>query len=79
MVRKGRGYGNSRSNQGKCNQKTFSKMFAITLHFDFFKHPVYPYGIMKDLIVGLEMRYKIREIHIKNQNEESRETSRDIQ
>ena len=49
------------------------------MHFEFSKHPVYPYGIIKDLIVRLEMRYKIREIHIKNQNEESRETSRYIQ
>ena len=30
------------------------KRFAIPLDFDFFKHPVYPYGL-KDLIVRLEL------------------------
>ena len=26
-------------------KKTFDKRFAILLDFDFFKHPVYPYGL----------------------------------
>ena len=26
-------------------KKTFSKRFAILFYFDFFKHPVYPYGL----------------------------------
>ena len=31
------------------------KRFAIPLDFDFFKHPVYPYGLKEDLIVRLEL------------------------
>ena len=30
-------------------------MFAIPLNFDFFKHPVYAYGLKEDLIVKLEL------------------------
>ena len=36
-------------------KKTFDKRFAIPLDFDFFKHPVYLYGLKKDLIVRLEL------------------------
>ena len=36
-------------------KKTFHKRFAIALDFDFFKHPVYPYGLKEDLIVRLEL------------------------
>ena len=36
-------------------KKTFNKRFAIPLDFDFFKHPVYPYGLKEDLIVRLEL------------------------
>ena len=36
-------------------KKTFGKRFAIPLDFDFFKHPVYPYGLKEDLIVKLEL------------------------
>ena len=36
-------------------KKTFDKRFAIPLDFDFFKHPVYPYGLREDLIVRLEL------------------------
>ena len=36
-------------------KKTFDKRFAILLDFDFFKHPVYPYGLKEDLIVRLEL------------------------
>ena len=34
-------------------KKKFDKRFAIPLDFDFFKHPVYPYGLKEDLIVRL--------------------------
>ena len=34
---------------------TFCKMFAIVLDFDFFEHPIYPYGLEEDLIVRLEL------------------------
>ena len=30
-------------------KKTYDVRFAITLDFDFFKHPVYPYGVKEDL------------------------------
>ena len=36
-------------------KKTFDKRFAISLDLDFFKHPVYPYGLKEDLIVRLEL------------------------
>ena len=36
-------------------KKTFGKNFAVTLDFDFFKHPVYPHGLKEDLIVRLEL------------------------
>ena len=36
-------------------KKTFDKRFSIPLDFDFFKHPVYPYGLKEDLIVRLEL------------------------
>ena len=36
-------------------KKTFDKRFAIPLDFDFFKHPVYPYGLKEDLIIRLEL------------------------
>ena len=36
-------------------KKTFGNRFAIPLDFDFFKHPVYPYGLREDLIVRLEL------------------------
>ena len=36
-------------------KKAFDKRFSIPLDFDFFKHPVYPYGLQKDLIVRLEL------------------------
>ena len=36
-------------------KKTFDKRFAIPLDLDFFKHPVYPYGLKEDLIVRLEL------------------------
>ena len=36
-------------------KKTFHKRFAISVDFDFFKHPVYPYGLKENLIVRLEL------------------------
>ena len=36
-------------------KKTLHKRFEIPLDFDFFKHPVYPYGLKEDLIVRLEL------------------------
>ena len=33
----------------------FDKRFEIPLDFDFFKHPVYPYGLIEELIVRLEL------------------------
>ena len=41
--------------QENAIKKTFDKRFAIPFHFEFFKHPVYPYGLKEDLIVRLEL------------------------
>ena len=41
--------------QENAIKKTFDKRFAVRLDFDFFKHPVYPYGLKEDLIVRLEL------------------------
>ena len=41
--------------QENAIKKTFDEMFAIPLDYDFFKHPVYPYGLKEDLIVRLEL------------------------
>ena len=41
--------------QENAIKKTFDKRFAIPLGFDFFKHPVYPYGLKENLIVRLEL------------------------
>ena len=41
--------------QENAIKETFDKRFAIPLDFDFFKHPVYPYGLKEDLIVRLEL------------------------
>ena len=43
--------------QGNVIKKTFDKRFATPLDFNFFKHPVYPYGLSEDLIVRLELKY----------------------
>ena len=42
-------------------RKTFDKRFAIPVDFDFFKHPMYPYGFKEDLIVrlGLNLSGKV--------------------
>ena len=36
-------------------EKTYDKRFAIPLDFDFFKHPVCPYGLKEDLIIMIEL------------------------
>ena len=36
-------------------KKTFDKKFSIPLDFDFFKHPLYLYGLKEDLVVRLEL------------------------
>ena len=36
-------------------RKMFDKRLAVPLHFDFFKHPVYPYSLKENLIVRLEL------------------------
>ena len=41
--------------QENAIKKTFDKRFAIPLDFDFFKHPVYPYGLIENLIVRFEL------------------------
>ena len=41
--------------QENAIKKMFDKRFAITLDFDFFKHPVYSYGLREDLFVKLEL------------------------
>ena len=41
--------------QENAIKKTFDKRFEIPLDFDFFKHPVYPYGLKERLIVRLEL------------------------
>ena len=43
------------TSQEKVVKKTFDKSFAIPLDFDFFMHPVYPYGLKEDLIIRLEL------------------------
>ena len=42
-------------------KKTFDKRFAIPLDFDYFKRPVYQYGLKEDLIVrlGLDSSEKV--------------------
>ena len=41
--------------QENATKKTFDKPFAIPLDFGFLRHPVYPYGLKKDLIVSLDL------------------------
>ena len=41
--------------QENAIKKAPDKRFAMPLDFDFFKHPVYPYGLKEDLIVRLEL------------------------
>ena len=41
--------------QENAIKNTFDKRFAILLDFDFFKHPVHPYGLKEDFIVRFEL------------------------
>ena len=41
--------------QENTMKKTFDKRFAIPLDFEFFKHPVYLYGLQEDMIVRREL------------------------
>ena len=63
--------------QENAIKKTFGKRFSIPLDFDFFKQPVYPYGLNKEgLFVRLELnstekvilcanaRYKLSDISL---------------
>ena len=34
--------------QENAIEKTFDKMFPIALDFEFFEHPVYPFGLKED-------------------------------
>ena len=43
--------------QGNAIKKTLDKRSAIPLDFDFFRHPVHPYGLKEDLIVRVELNY----------------------
>ena len=47
----------SLTNQENTIKKMFYKGFAMPLDFDFFKHPVYPYGLKEELIVRLELNF----------------------
>ena len=41
--------------QENAIKKTFDERFATPLDFDFFRHPVYSYGLKEDLIDKLEL------------------------
>ena len=41
--------------QENAIEKAYDKRFAIPLDFDFFKHPVYPYGLIEDLTIMIEL------------------------
>ena len=41
--------------QENATKRTFDKRFAVPLDFDFFKHPVYLYGLREDLTAMLEL------------------------
>ena len=41
--------------QENAIKKTLDKRFAIPLDFDFFKHPVYPYGLEQRLFIRIEL------------------------
>ena len=48
--------------QENAIKKTFDKRFAIPSNFDFFKNPVYPYGLKEDLIVRFELNSSEKKI-----------------
>ena len=41
------------TDQENAIKKTFNNRFATPLDFDFFNHPVYPYGLKERLIVRI--------------------------
>ena len=41
--------------QENAIKKIFDERFAVPLDFEFFKHPVYPYGLKEDLILMLAL------------------------
>ena len=41
--------------QENAIKKTLKKRFAVPLDFDFFKHPVYPYGLDQHLFIKIEL------------------------
>ena len=55
MQKKADGTALTMTTQENAIKKTFGKRFAIPLDFDFFNHPVYPYGFKEDSIVRLEL------------------------
>ena len=52
-TKKANGTALTMTTQENVIKKMFHKRFAISLDFDFFKDPVYPYGLKEDLIVRL--------------------------
>ena len=57
-AKKADGTARTMKTQENAIKKTFDKRFAIPLYFDFFKHPVYPYGLKESLIVRLELNFR---------------------
>ena len=41
--------------QENAIKKTLKKRFAVLLDFDFFKHPIYPYGLDQHLFIKIEL------------------------
>ena len=55
MQKKADGTALTVTEQENAIKKTLDKRFSIPLDFDYFKHPVYPYGLKGNLIVRLEL------------------------
>ena len=43
------------TDQENAVKKTLDKRFAVPLDFDFFKHPVYPYGLKERLFIRIKL------------------------
>ena len=56
-AKKADGTGLVLTTQENAIKKTFDKKFSIPLDFDFFKHPLYLYGLKEDLVVRLEVNF----------------------
>ena len=54
-AKKADGTGITITTQENTFKNTFNKRFPVPLDFEFFKHPVYPYGLKENLIVRLEL------------------------